>query len=92
MKLAIKSENDYVQINHEESKLFDFDINGTVELNKFIKYVSESQEIIECNPVSFDYFKAEDPEIGDESLKLVEYIFKIIDAFNTSYSEIYAEV
>lgn len=89
MKLNITREDKSLKIIHEDKQKFIFDIDGTVDLNEFIKYTSESEEIIDCEPESFDAFKTGDPDIKEEALKLVEYIFKIIDAFNASYTEVY---
>ena len=64
-------------------------MSGTVELTEFIKFVSESKNTIECEPESFGIIKSEESDIPDETLKLVEYVFKTIKAFNDSYSKIY---
>jgi hypothetical protein len=89
MKITIQNEDNNVQIIHDDSTKFEFDLGATVDLTGFIKFISESQNPIECEPESFEKFKDDEPDIRDENLKLIEYIFKTVTAFNESYSEIY---
>jgi hypothetical protein len=62
-----------------------------VDLTDFIKYISESENIVECEPNSFDKYSENNQDDTYETLKLVEYIFKIIIAFNDSFTSIYQE-
>lgn len=91
MQLTITRADNNLKINHKDEHEFSFDLDNTVDLNKFIKHISESEKIIKCEPESFTAFSDIDADITDEMLKLVEYIFKIINAFNESYTEIYEE-
>ena len=89
MKLTITKADTNLKISYNGAQEFSFDLNDTVDLNIFIKTISESAEIIECEPKSFAAFTDSSKESTDDMLKLVEYIFKIINAFNESYIEIY---
>jgi hypothetical protein len=91
MKLNISSNEEILLIDHNDQKKFTFNINNTVDLNDFIKYVSESETKIESTPKSFEDFSGSYPNISKEMMKLIEYIYKIISAYNDSYTEVYIE-
>jgi len=57
MKITIQNEDNNVQIIHDDSTKFEFDLGATVDLTGFIKFISESQNPIECEPESFEKFK-----------------------------------
>ncbi len=90
MKIIIAIADTNLKITHKDRE-FIFNIEDIVDLNEFIKYISESEGIIECEPESFATFSDSNPDITDEISKLIEYIFKIATAFNDSYTEIYRE-
>jgi hypothetical protein len=91
MKLTIAIADNNLIISHNGNQKFKFDLDDIVDLNEFIKTISESEEKIECEPKSFISFCESDENSTDDMLKLVEYVFKIINAFNESYSETYEE-
>lgn len=91
MELTIKIVETKLIISYFDSKEFVFDLDGTVDLNEFIKTISESEKKIACKPESFEAFREICGNISADMLKLVEYVFKIINAFNESYADIYAD-
>lgn len=91
MKLTITIADTNLKISHNDNQEFNFDLSDTVDLNEFIKTISESEDKIECEPKSFVEFHESNEDSTHDMLKLVEYVFKIISAFNESYTEIYEE-
>ena len=69
-----------------------FPVDGEVDLTNFIKNVSDMKEKIVIEPVNFDLFEIDNKGIEPLSLKLIEYIYKILEAFNDSFDEVYAPV
>lgn len=69
-----------------------FSVDGEVDLTNFIKNVSDMKEKIVIEPVNFDLFEIDNKGIEPLSLKLIEYIYKILEAFNDSFDEVYAPV
>lgn len=91
MKLTITKADNIVTIQHKDTRDFSYDLNDTVDLTEFIKHISESEDLIQCEPEQLDTFKESAEDASDEMLKLVEYVYKIVNAFNESYSTIYKE-
>ncbi len=69
-----------------------FSVDGEVDLTNFIKNISEMKKKIDIEPISFDLFENDNKEIEPLSLKLIEYIYKILEAFNDSFDEVYTPV
>lgn len=80
-----------VDTNSPDEKRFTFNLSSTVNITELIHYISARDNKIECQPVSWEEFKTAHEGETAESLKLVEYLFKVINAFNESYSEIFEE-
>lgn len=78
MKLTITIADNMVKISHNDYHEFSFDLSDIVNLNEFIKYISENEGKIECDPKTFKDFRDGVQDITEEMLKLVEYIFKIL--------------
>jgi len=92
MKLTITIADNTLKIADDENECFNFSLDDPpVDLNVFIKFISESEDKIECSPDTWHVFKERAPEIPDEVLKLAEYVYKIVNAFNESYDEIYLD-
>jgi len=92
MKIKIKDNRVIVDYGEaDEAQEFNFTFDEIVDLNDFILCISESDEKIECTPQSYEELKPYVNEAQNEVLKLTEYIYKIVDAFNESYDEIYLD-
>lgn len=85
------AEIELVDSNPPNEKRFLFNLSSTVNMTELIHYISDRENKIECQPVSWEEFKTTNEDKSPESLKLVEYIFKVINAFNESYSEVFEE-
>jgi len=72
-------------------KKFIFNLSSTVNITDFVQYIGDRDQKIECHPASIEEFIAEHEEETPATLKLVEYIFKVINAFNESYDEVFEE-
>ncbi len=80
-----------VESSSQDDKKFVFNLSSTVNMTDLVHYISDRDQKIECHPVSLEEFKAEYEEETPETLKLVEYLFKIINAFNDSFAEVFEE-
>ena len=78
-----------VDTTPEEEVIFDYDLGGTVILTDLTVHLSNFVQKIVAEPSSYDLFADNNPELDSDVLKLSEYIYKIIDAFNDSFSEVY---
>ncbi len=74
-----------VEVKFENpNKIFQLDMNSEVKLTEFVKYVSDFAEEISINPADYESFQAKSEVQSKEVMKLVEYIYKIIESFNES--------
>lgn len=72
-----------------EDKEFIFSLSETVILTDLVQYISNFGQKIQCEPTNFDEFAESNSAEGGDVLKLVEYLYKIITAFNESFSAVY---
>lgn len=68
-----------------------FSLEENINLTELVKSISNIAEKLIITPVSYDEFKKEN-ECNDITLKIVEYIYKILDAYNRSYDEVYPTI
>jgi hypothetical protein len=80
-----------VDASSQDEKKFVFNLSSTVNMTDLVHYISDREQKIECHPSSLEEFKAEHKEEMPETFKLVEYVFKVINAFNESYDEVFKE-
>ncbi|MGD0280486.1 MAG: hypothetical protein ABSC11_14460 [Smithella sp.] len=79
------SSND-IEIKNDLFK-FKFQLDQQIDLTDFVKYISESESNITIKPDRTELLKSEN---SDDCLKLLDYVFKIIDAFNETFFEVYS--
>lgn len=80
-----------VDESSQDKKKFVFNLSSTVNMTDLVHYISDHEKKIECHPSSLEEFKIEHEEATPETCKLVEYVFKVIKAFNESYDEVFKE-
>jgi|GEM_PF-6860403 len=91
MKLTITFTDNSMRVDCNGEKNFDFDLSQTVNLNEFVKYISDNEQAIESDPNTYEDFVE---QVGDGALelkKLGEYVFKIVGAFNATFDAVYGE-
>ena len=88
MKLLIINDNE-LRIEYN-SKVTSFSIEkNQTDLTDFVKEVSDADAEISIEPICHEDLLAQYDKISVELKKLTAYIYKIVEAFNTSYAEVY---
>ena len=90
MTITLESNNVIVIImpDHEQEYRFCVE-DGSADLTKFAKAISENRTKISPYPISYRDFIADCNEISALAAKLAEYIYKIVAAFNDAYDEVF---
>lgn len=89
--INISIENENILVAHSsdtQENVFEFDIEQTVNLNEMVKYISNFDSEIDLIPVDLTALLASN-NVNDKLVKLAEYIYKIMYAFNESYDSVY---
>ncbi len=74
-----------------ESKNYSFAWDDDINLTALVIDISESESIVEIKPDDFEAFRSANDCESKEILKVAEYIYKIVEAFNEAYSEVYPD-
>jgi hypothetical protein len=91
MTLTFSIEEPLVKVSLSATSVFDFDLTKVVDLTLFVQAVSECTETLTLQPtdwVEMSKIQAEDSETLREAKKLLEYLVRIIEAFNLSFREV----
>jgi len=90
MNISCENNNEIVVKMNNQSQEFKFSVeNGSTDLTEFAKALSEYQSTVTSNPINYQSFLTANPDIDRLAAKLSDYIYKIIEAFNNSYNEVY---
>ena len=68
-----------------------YKLGESVDLTDLVKHISNANNYIEINPENFEDFKENIKCEDKEILTIIEYIYKIFDAYNKSYQEVCAD-
>jgi hypothetical protein len=91
MILTLSIQEPLVNASLEATFAFSFDLTKVVDLTLFVQAVSECTEPLTFQPtdcVELSKVQAEDSETLREGKKLLEYLVKIVEAFNLSFREV----
>lgn len=91
MTLTLSIEEALVKASFEDASVFSFDLTKVVDLTSFVQAVSECTETLTLQPtdcVELSKVQAEDSETLREAKKLLEYLVRIVEAFNLSFREV----
>jgi len=77
--------------NAGECKTHLFTLDDDINLTSLVQDVSESESMLEIAPDEFEAFRSACDCGSKEMLKVAEYIYRIFDAFNQAYSEVYPD-
>lgn len=89
--IKIRIEDNELLVIHQiesQEKIFKFNPDQTVNLDELVKYISNFDANIVLNPPDTGRL-LETGDIDEKVVKLSEYIYKIMYAFNDSYEEVY---
>lgn len=94
MTLTLSIEVPMVKVEIESSQSFTFDVSKVVELTAFVQAMSDFRETVTILPADLAVLttaRPEDLENSREARMLLEYIVRIIEAFNLSFEEVMIE-
>lgn len=75
--------NDEIEEYHNE-----FDFSKQNNLTNFVMAVSDMTQELEIEPIDYDTFKELHSD-SDKQFQIAKYIYDILNAFNTSYVEVF---
>lgn len=85
-----ESEKSVEVIFNDTGKVFKFNMETEVKLTDFVKYVSDNDKEISITPEKLEEYQAKHSIQYKEAEKLIEYLYKIINAFNESVRTVLA--
>jgi hypothetical protein len=91
MNTQISIDSSLVVVTFQGNEPFRFNVDDSINLNDFIEYLSNLNELVSLSPEDFDSFEVTAQDFNSEALKLVEYLYEILNAFNESYEEVFLE-
>ena len=91
IKLSCSQEIIKVIIDSEQKEKFEYKLDEDINLTELVIKISELTELIEVSPSNIESFKESFNCKSENLLKITEYIYQILDAFNSSYKEVYKE-
>lgn len=91
IKLNYSQETIKVIIESEKNEIFEYKLDEEINLTELVLRISELTELIEVSPSNFESFKESFKCKSENLLKVTEYIYQILEAFNSSYKEVYKE-
>ncbi len=80
-----------VIIGDDEAETFQYEAEKEINLTDLVLRISEFTELSILSPSTFELFKETYSFDPDTLLKVTEYIYKILEAFNCSYAEVYPD-
>lgn len=93
MNIKVKHNNKQIIVEFENECIPNqiYKLGENINLTDLVKYISDINNYIEINPENFEKFKNKSKCEDKEILKIIEYIYKIFDAYNKSYQEVCAD-
>ncbi len=89
VSILAAEENLRVEFDNIVFPKYIFQTDGQINLTDLVKETSNIGELLELNPADFSTFKSSTAFNDPKMLKIAEYIYKILDAYNKSYNEIF---
>lgn len=91
IKVNLNNKQIRVQFDNELIPIQTYDLGKNINLTDLVKYTSDINNYITTDPQNLEEFidknRCEDKEI----LKIVEYIYRVFEAYNKSYQEVCAD-
>ncbi len=90
MIIKINLQNNQINLDFDDEKIsnISYSLEQTVNLTNLITQISTLSNKIDLDPIDFNNFKNEFKAASILELKLVEYLYKIFNAYNESYDEV----
>lgn len=93
MNINVEFNNDQIIVGFENECIPNqiYELRESISLTDLVKYISEMDNEIKINPENFEEFRNYSKCENKKLLKIIEYIYKIFDAYNKSYQEVCAD-
>lgn len=90
-KLKYDNKTIKIIIKTDDEKVYEYDLEEKINLTNLVLCMSDLTETIEPSPENFETFNETYTCESKNLLKVTEYIYRIIEAFNLSFNEVYSD-
>jgi len=90
VEITIFYENNKIKVSNNDNVIGEYSLEAEVNLTSFVEKISESEKEITVTPMQYEVV-VEKNNLSEDTIKLLKYIYSIIEAFNDSYRKVIEE-
>ena len=91
ISIEIKDEQITISFGSDAFEDIVYSVENEINLTKLVNTISEINKEVIIKPGNFEEFTGIAPQTNQTLIKVIEYIYKIIERYNQCYKKIYEE-